>query len=112
MIASCFSVDSEQVILHSPHQRHEHQAEMRNLTINKPIKALGLTAAKVQLHPEVSASITLNIARSEDEATRPRKRWHGRTHRQTDTQIDQTKTLYGLTQLALPPKVGPTSTGL
>jgi len=29
------------VVLHSPHQRHEHQAEMRNLTINKPIKALG-----------------------------------------------------------------------
>ncbi len=44
--------------------------DRNQVMLDKPIKALGLTAAKVQLHPEVSASITLNIARSEDEATK------------------------------------------
>jgi large subunit ribosomal protein L9 len=48
--AGGFTIDRNQVIL------------------DKPIKALGLTPAKVQLHPEVLSSITLNIARSEDEA--------------------------------------------
>ncbi len=38
------------------------------IVLDKPIKTLGLTVAKVQLHPEVEASITLNIARSQDEA--------------------------------------------
>lgn len=44
--------------------------DRNQVMLDKPIKALGLTAAKVQLHPEVSANITLNIARSEDEATK------------------------------------------
>jgi len=38
------------------------------IVLEKPIKTLGLTVAKVQLHPEVDAKITLNIARSQDEA--------------------------------------------
>ncbi|MBA2127745.1 50S ribosomal protein L9 [Hyphomicrobium methylovorum] len=38
------------------------------IILDKPIKALGLTEAKVQLHPEVVSAITLNIARSQDEA--------------------------------------------
>lgn len=45
-----FTVDRNQVIL------------------DKPIKALGLTPAKIQLHPEVACMVTLNIARSQDEA--------------------------------------------
>jgi large subunit ribosomal protein L9 len=38
------------------------------IVLDKPIKALGLTEAKVQLHPEVISTVTLNIARSQDEA--------------------------------------------
>ncbi|HVJ76608.1 MAG TPA: 50S ribosomal protein L9 [Hyphomicrobium sp.] len=38
------------------------------IILDKPIKALGLTEAKVQLHPEVISTVTLNIARSQDEA--------------------------------------------
>ena len=38
------------------------------ILLEKPIKALGLSEAKVQLHPEVVSTITLNIARSQDEA--------------------------------------------
>ena len=38
------------------------------IVLDKPIKSLGLTPAKVQLHPEVASTVTLNIARSQDEA--------------------------------------------
>lgn len=38
------------------------------IALEKPIKELGLTEAAIELHPEVTAKIMLNIARSEDEA--------------------------------------------
>lgn len=42
--------------------------DRNQIILEKPIKALGVTSAKVQLHPEVVASVDLNIARSQDEA--------------------------------------------
>ncbi len=36
--------------------------------LDKPIKALGLHGVSITLHPEVSATVTLNIARSPEEA--------------------------------------------
>ncbi len=42
--------------------------DRNQIVLEKPIKALGLTPAKVQLHPEVVSTVTLNIARSQDEA--------------------------------------------
>jgi large subunit ribosomal protein L9 len=36
----------------------------------KPLKSLGVFAVRIVLHPEVDASIDINIARSEDEAER------------------------------------------
>ena len=38
------------------------------IILNNAIKTLGLTEAKVQLHPEIVSTVTLNIARSQDEA--------------------------------------------
>ena len=38
--------------------------------LDKPIKELGLHGVKVQLHPEVRVSVTLNVARSAEEAER------------------------------------------
>lgn len=38
--------------------------------LNQPIKAIGLTNIAIALHPEVEVTITLNIARSSDEAER------------------------------------------
>ncbi|WP_026379017.1 50S ribosomal protein L9 [Afifella pfennigii] len=38
--------------------------------LDRPIKTLGLHPIQISLHPEVEAPITLNIARSEDEAER------------------------------------------
>ncbi len=38
--------------------------------LNHPIKTIGLTSIAIALHPEVEVTITLNIARSTDEAER------------------------------------------
>ena len=38
--------------------------------LNQPIKAIGLTNVAIALHPEVEVTITLNVARSADEAER------------------------------------------
>jgi large subunit ribosomal protein L9 len=38
--------------------------------LNQPIKTIGLHAVVIALHPEVEAEITVNVARSEDEARR------------------------------------------
>jgi large subunit ribosomal protein L9 len=38
--------------------------------LNQPIKSIGLTNVALALHPEVEVTITLNIARSADEAER------------------------------------------
>ena len=42
--------------------------DRRQITLDKPIKTLGLHPVSVMLHPEVIVSISANIARSEDEA--------------------------------------------
>ena len=38
--------------------------------LNQPIKTLGVHTISIRLHPEVADSVTVNIARSPDEATR------------------------------------------
>ena len=44
--------------------------DRRQIVLDKPMKTLGLHATRVALHPEVIVPITLNVARSEDEAER------------------------------------------
>ncbi len=44
--------------------------DRRQVVLDKAIKSLGLHAVKVALHPEVVVPVTLNVARSEDEAER------------------------------------------
>jgi large subunit ribosomal protein L9 len=46
------------------------KVERAMVVLDKPIKTLGLHAVKVRLHPEVIVTVTLNIARSQDEADR------------------------------------------
>jgi large subunit ribosomal protein L9 len=41
--------------------------------LNQPIKAIGLTSVAIALHPEVEVTVTLNVARSADEAERQAK---------------------------------------
>jgi large subunit ribosomal protein L9 len=38
--------------------------------MERPIKTLGLVPVRVALHPEVIVQVSLNVARSEDEAER------------------------------------------
>jgi large subunit ribosomal protein L9 len=44
--------------------------ERRQVLLDKPIKALGLHEVRVALHPEVNVKVTINVARSTDEAER------------------------------------------
>jgi large subunit ribosomal protein L9 len=46
------------------------KVERSMVALDKPIKTLGLHEVKVRLHPEVTVTVTLNIARSADEAER------------------------------------------
>jgi large subunit ribosomal protein L9 len=47
-----------------------YTVERSQITLNTPIKTLGLHPVPVVLHPEVSVSITVNVARSAEEAER------------------------------------------
>ena len=38
------------------------------IVLDKPIKAIGMNEVKIQLHPEVSVTIKVNVARSPEEA--------------------------------------------
>ncbi|MEL6359810.1 MAG: 50S ribosomal protein L9 [Pseudomonadota bacterium] len=44
--------------------------ERSQVRLDKPLKTLGLFKVRIALHPEVDATIELNVARSEDEAER------------------------------------------
>ncbi len=44
--------------------------DRRQIVIDRPIKTLGVHATKVALHPEVIVNVSLNVARTEDEAER------------------------------------------
>lgn len=42
--------------------------ERRQINLGAPIKALGVYPVKIALHPEVLATVTVNVAKSEEEA--------------------------------------------
>jgi large subunit ribosomal protein L9 len=44
--------------------------DRNQIVIDKPIKTLGVHSAKVQLHPEVLVAVSINVARSQEEAER------------------------------------------
>ena len=43
------------------------------ILLNQPIKTIGVTNVAIALHPEVEVTVTLNIARTADEAERQAK---------------------------------------
>lgn len=45
-----------------------HKVAKNQIILDKPIKAIGVQEVKIQLHPEVSVMITVNVARSPEEA--------------------------------------------
>jgi large subunit ribosomal protein L9 len=46
------------------------KVERSMVVLDKPIKSLGVHPVKVRLHPEVTITVNINIARSQDEAER------------------------------------------
>jgi large subunit ribosomal protein L9 len=46
------------------------QVERSAVVLDKPIKTLGVHPVKLRLHPEVTITVAVNIARSQDEAER------------------------------------------
>jgi large subunit ribosomal protein L9 len=44
--------------------------ERSQVALNQPIKTIGMHDVRIALHPEVDATIMINVARSEDEAER------------------------------------------
>jgi large subunit ribosomal protein L9 len=47
-----------------------HPVERRHVHLNQPIKSIGMHEVEINLHPEVTVKINLNVARSPDEAER------------------------------------------
>jgi large subunit ribosomal protein L9 len=45
-----------------------HKVAKNQIVLDKPIKAIGIQDVKVALHPEVSVTIRINVARSPEEA--------------------------------------------
>ena len=45
-----------------------HKVARNQIVLDKPIKAIGIQDVKVALHPEVSVTIRINVARSPEEA--------------------------------------------
>ncbi|HEY0149209.1 MAG TPA: 50S ribosomal protein L9 [Allosphingosinicella sp.] len=45
-----------------------HKIAKNQIVLNKPIKSIGLQDVKIALHPEVSVTIRVNVARSPEEA--------------------------------------------
>lgn len=46
------------------------KVERSMVAMDKPIKTIGVHEVKVRLHPEVTVTVTINVARSQDEADR------------------------------------------
>jgi large subunit ribosomal protein L9 len=51
----------------------EFEVSRQQIVLNMPIKTIGLHKLPVELHPEVEVTITVNVARSPDEAARQAK---------------------------------------
>ena len=47
--------------------------ERRHVALDTPIKSLGIYQVRVALHPEVAVTVTVNVARSQDEGDRALK---------------------------------------
>ena len=49
------------------------KVERNQVALNQPLKSIGLHSVAIALHPEVDTTVTVNIARSADEAARQAK---------------------------------------
>jgi large subunit ribosomal protein L9 len=73
------------------------------LTVNRsqvvlehPIKTLGLSKVRVALHPEVSISVTVNVARSQEEAARQARGERAAADEEDDDQPPTTDEMFDI----------------
>ena len=52
----------------SGHYRCRCHADRRQIKLDRPIKTVGMHSVRVDLHPEVSVEVIVNVARTEEEA--------------------------------------------
>ena len=64
------------------------KVDRHQVSISVAIKAIGLFTIPVVLHPEVKVNVTINVARSEDEAERQARGEDVRTARDEDAEIE------------------------
>jgi large subunit ribosomal protein L9 len=57
--------------------------------LDRPIKTLGQHLVRVQLHPEVTASVTINVARTQEEAERMERGEEVKARESDNEQIDE-----------------------
>lgn len=65
--------------------------DSKQVQMARPIKTIGMHPVRVQLHPEVSVNVTVNVARSEEEA---KMQAEGRTATDVDDDLDAEKPDY------------------
>jgi len=66
------SVAARDIAVAAVQAGHSH-VERKHVVLNQPIKTVGIHEVTIRLHPEVSMKITVNVARSPDEAERQAK---------------------------------------
>lgn len=78
--------------------------ERQQVQLGHPIKALGVHAVRVDLHPEVSARVNVNVARSEEEAAIQGRTGHAVVHlddeEEAETEREKAKPTDGKTGAA------------
>ena len=71
---------------------HGFNISRNQVRLDQPIKSLGLHNVSVTLHPEVSITVTANVARSEDEAQTQAKTGRALLSREEEETLTEAKT--------------------
>ena len=84
---------------------HGFNISRNQVRLDQPIKSLGLHNVSVTLHPEVSITVTANVARSEDEAQTQAKTGRALLSREEEETLTEART----TETAEAPEVDETA---
>ena len=79
---------------------HGHKIERKHVVLNQPIKTIGVHEVTIRLHPEVAIKLSINVARSPDEAERQAKGENIIASLQASTKAQDAETAKELTDAA------------
>ena len=63
--------------------------ERRQVVMQRPVKMLGLHPIRIRLHPEVDASLIVNVARTDEEAEQQRVLGHAIVGDEAEVEVDE-----------------------